>query len=174
MTLLERLTLALQSIGADIKALLAARPKLKKTTVNVTNASSTAWVTLAELNVPVTAGKTYRLEYVLRIQTTSTIIGPAIQLTAPAGTLTATTHRSRAADGTGGFFHGAITASADIIADNASQATNTPQPMRIDAVFMPTATGTINLQFRMQPGVLGSGTVQMNADSCVVYSEITP
>ncbi|MEY2863135.1 MAG: hypothetical protein RLY58_842 [Pseudomonadota bacterium] len=174
MTLLERLTLAVQSIGADIKALNAARPKLKQTTINVTNASSSTFVTLAELAIPVTAGKVYQLEYLLRIQSTSTLIGPAIQLITPAGTLTATTHRSRAADGTGGFFHGAITASADIVADNATQATNTAQPLRIDAVFMPTANGTINLQFRMEAGLLGSGTVQINTGSCVVYSEITP
>jgi hypothetical protein len=172
MTLIERVTAALQSIGTDIKALLAARPQLKKTTGNVTNASSTVWVTLAELNVPVTAGKTYRLAYLLRTQSTATTIGPAIQLITPAGTLTATTHRSRAADGTGGFFHGAITASADIVADNATQATNTAQPLRIDAVFMPTATGTINLQFRAELQILASGTVQVNTGSHVIYSEI--
>jgi len=67
MTLLERLTLTVQSIGADIKALNAARPQLKKTTTNVTNNSTSSFVSVAELNIAVTSGKTYRLEYLLRM-----------------------------------------------------------------------------------------------------------
>jgi hypothetical protein len=172
MTLLERLTLAVQSIGADIKALNFARPQLKKTTANVTNNSTSSFVTIAELSIAVTSGKTYRLEYLLRLQSTSTTIGIAAQLITPAGTLTATTHRSRAADGTGGFFHGAITSSGDIVADSSTRATNTPEPMRIDAVFMATASGTISLNYRVEAQLLASGTVQINAGSTVIYSEI--
>lgn len=172
MTLLERLTQAVQSIGADIKALNAARPQLKKTTANVTNNSTSSFVTIAELNVAVTAGKTYRLEYLLRMQSTSTTIGIAVQFTTPVGTLTATSHRSRTTDGTSGFFHGAITASGDVVADNATRATNTPEPMRLDAVFIATTSGTISLLFRVQAQLLSSGTVQIDAGSTVIYSEI--
>lgn len=162
---------ATNSVGTVVAYGINRLPTLKKTSANVTNNSNTTLVTVSDLDIPVIAGRSYEFHYCLRISSTSTNIGIAAQLICPAGILTAMSERQSGGDGTSGIFGGSMTASGDIVANSASRQANAIDTMIINGMFHCTTTGTLQLQFRMEPGFLGSGTITVGANSSVVFTE---
>lgn len=115
------------------------------------------------LALPVRAGRIYRFEFACIVRSDTITVGVAASITYPPAARFAATMRTMfAADGAGGEWQGAITASDDAVVPTDVPAANTDYELRIDGVIAPSATGTLQLRARTETGTT---TVTVRAGS---------
>ena len=133
------------------------------------NSSGSVLQNVTELGIPVTAGKTYRLEITLAFQSGATNRGLVITVGSTdgaLGTIALTANILTGTDGTGGLHSGAITSLGDLVVSTSVQAANTDYICQIIGVFRCTTSGTIYPQFRAST----NGTNQRISPGSVILS----
>lgn len=115
------------------------------------------------LELKVRAGRIYRFEFACIVRSDTSTVGVAASLTYPPAARFAATMRTMfAADGAGGEWQGAITASDDPVVPTDVPAANTDYELRIEGVIAPSATGSLQLRARTETGTT---TVTVRAGS---------
>lgn len=136
-------------------------------TSDVTNSSSTTFVNITDLAMPVVSGRKYYLEYAVRYRTATAGTGFAITLntsdTADGEISALVNLPTNGGDGTGNLFTGSITSLGDVVTSNAVQSSNTDYICNIKGIFNCTTTGTLVPQFRSE-----SNGNQVTARDCSV------
>jgi hypothetical protein len=122
------------------------------TTTALTNSSNATLTSITELQIPVTAGKKYRIEGMILYRSTAATTGLALtaSLTGAVGTLALIAEIPNAADGTAMMHSGNITSSGDIVVSNATPAANLDYMASITGIFVCTTSGTLTPQFRSE------------------------
>lgn len=131
-----------------------------------------ATLTNTGLSFSVTSGRYYRFAFDVLWRTTATSVGPKFGLTFPTVTrFGATVFIDQGSTGaSGGGWFGAITASGGSITLTAVTAANTDYMARISGVIVPSATGTLMLQYAAETT---GATVTMRQGSSAELIDLT-
>lgn len=136
----------------------------------LTNTSSTTFVTIPELQIPVVLGKRYKFEAYLLFDSNATNTGIGLSMGGTAtGTLRAIAQAPVSNNaGTGNNFGGPLNAINGVITTSGVGAVGTQYRAQIEGVFTATSNGFIYPQFRSET----NGTqVRVNIDSNMIYKE---
>lgn len=124
---------------------------VKKTSDQTFNSTTPANVT--SLSFPITSGRYYEFRFLLLVRSATATVGVGVDVTVPGVTRFGYTMRTIiAADGAGGEFQGAGTASADAILGTAVPVINTDYIMEVAGLVLPSASGTLQLRGRTETG----------------------
>lgn len=141
------------------------------TTTDVISTSTVTLSDLAQLDIPVVAGRTYRYELTLVFESTVATTGIAVTVATPdgaAGNIAMTARMITAADGTAAEHAGAISALGDLVISPNVPAINTRYVCDVIGMFVCTTGGTLRPQFRRE----AAGTnVTVRAGSCILSRE---
>ena len=144
-------------------------PTTVKLTVDL--AASTV-VTLANatgLSFAIVSGTYYHFKFYITFRSAATTTGIRLGLTFPAITRFASTANIPiAADGAGGLWQGWITTSGDAVVGTGVQAINTDYLAIVEGNILPSADGTLQLQFATE--VAGSAVTVRQGSCGVLYS----
>ena len=141
----------LQAIG-KLQAQISLNKNLRQLT-QLTNSSNATLTSVGDLSFTAVAGKTYRFSVLLLYRSSAATTGIVTTITlggGAVGTLSALAMAPIAADGTAAVYHGAITASADVVISNAVPVANTDYIAKMEGVFICTTSGTVTPQFRSE------------------------
>ena len=139
------------------------------TTVDYTNSSGSALANVTELGIPVTAGKSYRLEITLAFRSAASNRGLVVTvggISGAAGTLVMTANIMTNTNGTGGLTSGAITSLGNTVVSTSVQTANTDYICQMLGIFRCTSSGTIYPQFMSST----NGTLQTVRIGSVILS----
>lgn len=123
------------------------------TTAVLTNNSNVTLSNISDLQIPVTAGKKYRIEAMLLFRSTATTTGLALSALlsgGAVGTLALVADIPNAGDGTASIYSGNITASGDTVVSNQTPAANTDYMAKMSGIFVCTTSGFFTPQFRSE------------------------
>lgn len=124
---------------------------VKKTADQTTAAGALANVT--SMSFTVDAGLYYAFHFIVMVSSANVGNGAKLGLTYPAATNFAGTVRALiAVDGTDAEFLGALTSSGDSVNANAAPVINTPYVYEVVGAILPSADGTLQLQFASTDG----------------------
>lgn len=127
-----------------------------KLTADLAASTSTTLANAAGLSLAVTAGTYYSFDFVVLFQSAATTTGLRLGLTCPAFTVySARVGIPVAADGVAGDLQGWLTTSGDSVLGTGVQAITTTYAATIRGVILPSASGTLQVQYASE--VSGSG-----------------
>lgn len=127
-----------------------------KLTADLTASTSTTLANATGLSLAVTAGTYYSFDFVVLFRAAATTTGLRLGLTCPAFTVySARVEIPVAADGTSGDLQGWLTTSGDSVLGTGVQAITTTYAATIRGLILPSASGTIQVQYASE--VSGSG-----------------
>lgn len=122
-----------------------------RNSAQLNNTSATVSVDITGMAATVTAGRRYTLRALVPFRSTATTTGIGFGFTGPAMTVfTAAATIQQGAAGTDQHYTNVSTALATMLTSTAVVAANTTYLAVIDAVFTPSATGTLQLGFRSE------------------------
>lgn len=108
---------------------------------------------MTSLSFAVTSGVYYHFRFVLLVRSDTATVGIRTTVTIPAITRFGATAKTMfAADGAGGGWQGAITASGDAVIPTAVPAINTDYLLTVEGLILPSANGTLQLQAATETG----------------------
>lgn len=126
--------------------------------------TATALGNVTGLAFPVAAGEHYHFRFVVAYRTAATTTGVKLSVSTPAAsTLCATVRAIFAADGAGGEWQGAITASDDAVTATGVPAANTDYLAIVEGIVVPSASGTLQLRAASE---VASSAVTIRRGSC--------
>lgn len=139
-------------------------------TTALTNNSNTTLTNITALAFPVTSGKSYRIECMLRYRSTATTTGLVLTtgLTAAVGTLALVGSIPSGVDGLNHVHQGSITASGDLVIAPSTPTANLDFCASIEGIFVCTTSGTITPQFRSE---VNGQTVTIQIGSNLIVRE---
>jgi hypothetical protein len=127
-----------------------------KLTADLTASTSTTLANAAGLSFAVTAGTYYSFEFVVLFQAAATTTGLRLGLTCPAFTVySARVEIPVAADGVSGDMQGWLTTSGDSVLGTGVQAITTTYAATIRGVILPSASGTLQVQYATEVSASG-------------------
>ncbi len=145
--------------------------KLAKMTAQVTNNSNVTLSNLTELELTVTAGKTYKINGYLLYRTVATTTGITFTFTnaTAAGTISMLVRSQTGADAVNNHYVGNLTSFGDLVTTPSVQATATDYILVFEGLFVCTVSGTITPQFRSE---VNTSNVIVQAGSSIEALEI--
>jgi hypothetical protein len=127
-----------------------------KLTADLTASTSTTLANAAGLSFAVTAGTYYSFEFVVLFQAAATTTGLRLGLTCPAFSVySARATIPIAADGVSGESQGWLTTSGDSVLGTGVQAITTTYAATIRGMILPSASGTLQVQYATEVSASG-------------------